>query len=346
MGLLPPLAKLRNTLETVALVAGVCLIALLALVGTSCEGEESRGTTARPGPTATPQATATPQPTATPQATATPQPTVTPAPTATPTPTPAPTATSTPSPTATPPEEGGGSRIGVTGDPIPELPDSVPGEQLTWRFPEPPHPAYPDRPFIVVAGEPIDSPEPWMHEHARALIAAHHRLMEVDRTSDQDANAGLLRRLMTPELVERRTRRLTSTAERGWRVEWPPYDSGVVAIEFHAEPEPGASARAYVWLHTRPERIRNAETNEYIGDVADSQPYTAHWLPAWRLLDDGTWQLFEHGGAPGNLVYRAERFVESTAPGLLPYYLLNANAREQIGLQSQDDLDPLWRGGE
>ena len=43
MGLLPSLARLRNTRTTVALVAGVCLIALLALVSTSCEDQESRG---------------------------------------------------------------------------------------------------------------------------------------------------------------------------------------------------------------------------------------------------------------------------------------------------------------
>ena len=214
----------------------------------------------------------------------------------------------------------------------------MPGEQLTWRFPEPPHPQYPDRPFIVVAGEAIDSPEPWMHEHARALIEAHHRLEELIRTSQHDGDVELARRLMSPELVERRLNQFAALAERGWRIEHPPYDSGVVAIEFQGEPERGASARAYTWLHLRTPRTRSVETNEYTHEVTDEDDlaYTSHWLPVWRLLHDGSWQLVDYGYEYS--VLGRERFVERKAPALLPYYLLNANAREQAGLLSEDEL--------
>ena len=312
--------------------------------------------TPTPAPTATPTpastATPTPAPTATPTpasaatptpasaATPTPAPTATPTPSPTATPTPSPTATPTPSPTATSPEEGRGSRIGATGDPIPELPDSVPGEQLTWRFPEPPHPQYPDRPFIVVAGEAIDSPEPWMHEHARALIEAHHRYFAAQAAAHNTGDAEPLKGLVSTEILDSTARILALFNERGERIESPPTDSGVVAIEFTGKPGPFDRVRLYTWLHVAPVRVINRETNEVIREAEDARPRTNHMLPSWRLTAEGAWELVDVGWASRAYLYESEAFVARHAPALLRYYLLNAAARRDAGVLSVDDLGP------
>ena len=225
----------------------------------------------------------------------------------------------------------------MTGDPIPELPDSVPGEQLTWRFPPPPHPQYPDRPFILVDGQAIDSPEPWMHEHASTLIDSHHRFIEAYRTAHYDGNTEPLEGLASRRLLSGTTRSIARFRDRGQRVELPPSDYGVVAIEFRGKPEPGDFARAYTWVHAPPPRLWSTETNEYVDVFADSRAYTTHRLPSWRLARDGTWQLNDIG--PTSTAGDSEAFIAETAPALLPYYLLNAGARQQAGLPSADDPD-------
>ena len=230
----------------------------------------------------------------------------------------------------------------MTGEPIPELPDSVPGELLTWRFPEPPHPLYPDRPFILVAGQAIDSPEPWMHEHASALIDSHHRFIEAHRAAYYDGNTEPLEGLVSQTLLNRTTSMIARFRERGQRFEQPPSDYGVVAIEFQGKPDPftSARARAYTWVHSHSPRLWSVQTNEYVGDPAYSRALTSHRLPSWRLMSDGTWQISNIGHRPPEFRYDSESFVAETAPALLPYYLLNAEARQQVGLPSEDELDP------
>lgn len=353
-------------------VSGALLLAGLVLLvrGFSGEPRDETGsvtvvTPAAAGTTTRAQADGTPTRERTPTPTAAPRPTrssaagqvggdgdgATPTTTAAPTREGAPAPTATPSVTASPaadeeapaPSAGDatparGAAIGVTGDPIPDVPDSVPGKELSWRFPAPPNPAYRDRPFILVQGNAISAPQDWMHEQAAALIETYHRYSAAQREALYERTTEPLEGLVGPAILSDLSAVVERTRERAIRYELQPSDVGVLAIDFGGSPVDGASASAYAWVHGPPVKIWNLATEQYVygSDVA-GVPVTGHLMPAWRMSAGGEWRLVDPG-APINVGEHSQRFITRNGPQFLPYYQLNVEAREAAGLPSVDDV--------
>ena len=227
--------------------------------------------------------------------------------------------------------------IGVTGDPIPDVPDSVAGLELSWRFPAPPNPAYRDRPFILVRGNAISAPQDWMHEQVAALIEAYHRYSVAQREALYARTTAPLQKLVGPAILSDVSAVVDRARERAIRYELQPGDVGVLAIDFEGRPADGVSASAYVWVHGAPVKIWNLATEQYVsGATGADVAVTGHLLPSWRMSDAGEWRLVDPG-APINFGEHSQRFITRHGPQFLPYYELNVEAREAAGLPSVDD---------
>ena len=228
--------------------------------------------------------------------------------------------------------------IGVTGDPIPAVPDSAAGMELSWRFPSPPHPAYRDRPFILVRGSAIDAPEDWMREQASALIERYHRYRAALREALYERTTAPLEGLADLSILNDLSGVVDRARVPALRYELQPSDAGVLVIDFEGNPGDGASAVMYAWEHTPPVKIWNLTTEQYVyGSAAPGVAVTGHLLPSWRMGAAGEW-LLEGRGAPTRAGEHSQRFITQNGPQFLPYYQLNVEAREAADLPSVDDV--------
>ena len=336
----------------VALAAIGIVVGIVVLGGDSANEDPTppaSGSPAAASPTSA--ATVAPAPTATPAATVPPVPTMTAtlaAAITTPTTTAVSPTPARPQPSTSPvanaseiPElpatnnlPGEGS-AGVTGAFIPAVPDVLAGETLTWRAPEPPHPGYADRPFVLVDGETIAEPPAWGIDHAAALIDAWHDYHAALAGALRQSNFSLVAQHVSGERgsqISSVIRLLTSSDRAGHTLA---HDRGMLVIDFRQGDT--VTAQSYHWTHGYGYAVWLNETQEYL---RPSRPpaFTIHLVGSWELVD-GRWLLDQEYDPSRSLDYDGTAALfQDVAPQLLPYYELNARVRTDTGVLSMDDL--------
>ena len=156
----------------------------------------------------------------------------------------------------------------MSGNIIPSIPDTVPGQVLTWRFPEPPNPDYPDRPFVLVNRLPISEPADWMHEQAAMLVEAHQRYYDAQVRALYESDAALLDGIVDGYQLLGLRSVIQSQKDRNTRREIQAHDRGVIAVDFQYQYTEDVPKRAvmYSWTHGYAAKVWDLDTHEYIYD--------------------------------------------------------------------------------
>ena len=237
------------------------------------------------------------------------------------------------------------ARIGITGQPIPELATPKGATEYGWRPAEPLVDGYPDRPFLVFSDAPVETPEPWMIEAASELVrvqALYHEL-EVTTVGDDSGEprylptarrwdrsgyqlAPALAALVVPGSIgEARTYGpRTSAMERGGTHVPLPYDDELVAINFTASDR----ALVYVWTYDWNRRFLAAGESEPSEPLLP--PTRRHWEYTW-VQQEGPWLL------ESLLWYDNRLFVTVGVSWLEPYIALVHAVHEPLALQGYEE---------
>ena len=206
--------------------------------------------------------------------------------------------------------------------PVP-LPQPEPDEDgpIGYRTPEPPHPAWPDRPFLLLEGSPAS--EPWMLDTAAAVIARYHEWLAALAGALAWNDAIPLGALLSPG----------SGADAGWKayfaggpdaLETPPRNSEVALLDFA-----GDTVRLFAFSD-RPLTIVRALHPDIAPSVVREPPaLPVYDFQEWSLGADG-WRL--SGYMPADSAATAwgmtgERVAEGLGHGsAVPAYRLYVDA--------------------
>ena len=203
------------------------------------------------------------------------------------------------------------------------LPQPEPGEDgpIGYRTIEPPHPAWPDRPFLLLEGSPAS--EPWMLDAAAAVIDRYHEWLAVLAGALAWNDAIPLGALLAPG----------SEADAGWQayfaggpdaLETPPRNSEVALLDFA-----GSSVRLFAFSD-RPLTIVRALHPDIAPSIVREPPsLPVYDFQEWSLGPDG-WRLSAYVPADSAAAawgMTGERVAEGLGHGsAVPAYRLYVDA--------------------
>lgn len=167
--------------------------------------------------------------------------------------------------------------------PVP-LPQPDPGEDglIGYRTPEPPHSAWPDRPFLLLEGSPAS--EPWMLDAAAAVIARYHEWLAALADALAWNDAAPLGALLDPG----------SEADAGWTayfvggpdaLETPPRNSEVALLDFA-----GDTVRLFAFSDRPLTIVRALHPDIAPSVIREPPPLPVYDFQEWSIGPDG-WML-------------------------------------------------------
>lgn len=204
--------------------------------------------------------------------------------------------------------------------PLPQ-PEPDGDNPIGYRTPEPPHPAWSDRPFLLLEGSPAS--EPWMLDTAAAVIARYHEWLAALAAALAWNDAVPLGALLTPG----------SEADAGWTayfaggpdaLETPPRNSEVALLDFD-----GDSVRLFAFSDRPLTIVRALHPDIAPSVVREPPPLPVYDFQEWSLGPDG-WRLSAY--APSDSAAAAwgmtgERVAEGLGHGnAVPAYRLYVDA--------------------